>query len=45
VDLSKFVLFDGGFYDTRDALYDELDEQRNAWRGKVFETLFGGRKR
>ncbi len=45
VDLSKFVLSDGGFYDTRDALYDALDDTRHSFRGKIFEKLFGGRKR
>jgi hypothetical protein len=41
--LTKFVVGDGGFYDTRDDLLAKLDNQRT-WIGKrIFNLTYGGR--
>jgi hypothetical protein len=44
VDLSKFVLEDAGFFNTRDELYSELGSFQYSLRGRAFELIFGGRK-
>lgn len=44
VDLSKFVLADDGFFDTRDELFATLGSFQYSFRGRAFEMVFGGRK-
>ena len=41
-DLSRFVLADGGFFTTRDALFAHFGSLHQSWRGKAFTILFGG---
>jgi len=43
-DLSKFVLNDAGFFNTRDEAFRELGSFQRTLRGRVFEAAFGGRK-
>ena len=42
-DLSKFVLADEGFFDTRDEAIARFGNLYRTMRGRVFETFFGGR--
>jgi hypothetical protein len=40
--LTKFVVSDGGFFDTRDELLDKLDDR--TWMGTIiFNTVYGGK--
>lgn len=43
-DLSKFVISDAGFFDSRDEAFGQFGLLQNTVRGRVFEVLFGGRK-
>ncbi len=43
-DLSKFVLNDEGFFDTRDEAFERFGSFQNTLRGRAFELVFGGRK-
>jgi hypothetical protein len=43
-DLSRFVLEDEGFFDTRDEIFERFGSMQNTIRGRVFEILFGGLK-
>ena len=43
-DLSRFVLRDEGFFDTRDEAFERFGSFRHTLRGHVFEAVFGGRK-
>jgi len=43
-DLSRFVLVNHGFFDTRDEAFDCLGSLQHTLRGHAFEVLFGGRK-
>ena len=43
-DLSRFVLADEGFFDTRDEVFEHFGSLQNTLRGRAFEILFGGRK-
>ncbi len=42
-DLSKYVLSDDGFFDTRDQVFKRYSSFQYTLRGRVFEFLFGGR--
>lgn len=42
-DLSKFVLSDFGFFDTRDEVFERFGSFQHTLRGRAFELLFGGR--
>lgn len=43
-DLSRFVLADEGFFNTRDEVFERFGSFQNTIRGRAFEILFGGRK-
>lgn len=43
-DLSKHVLADEGFFDTRDELFARLGLLSRTLRGRAFELVYGGRK-
>jgi len=43
-DLSRFVLQDAGFFDTRDEAFKRLGSFQSTLRGRLFEVVFGGRK-
>ena len=43
-DLSRFVLADEGFFDTRDEVFERFGSLQDSLRGRVFEAIFGGRK-
>lgn len=43
-DLSRFVLEDAGFFDSRDALYAHFGSFQHSLRGYAFEMLYGGCK-
>lgn len=43
-DLSRFVIEDAGFFDSRDALYDYFGSFQHSLRGYAFELVYGGRK-
>jgi hypothetical protein len=43
-DLSKFVVGDEGFFDSRDELFAKCGSLQHSWLGRVFEATFGGRK-
>jgi len=43
-NLSKFVLQDSGFFDTRDEAFIRFGSFQHTWRGRIFEAVFGGRK-
>jgi Transglutaminase-like superfamily len=43
-DLSRFVLGDVGFFDSRDELFARHPALLRTWRGRFFELIFGGRK-
>ena len=43
-DLSRFVLADEGFFDTRDEVFEHFGSFQSTIRGRAFEMLFGGRK-
>lgn len=43
-DLSRFVLDDAGFFDTRDEVFQRFGSFQRTWRGRAFEAIFGGRK-
>ncbi|MDB4950639.1 MAG: transglutaminase protein [Gemmatimonadetes bacterium] len=43
-DLSRFILHDAGFFDTRDALFARFRPLLHSIRGRFFEAVFGGRK-
>ncbi len=42
-DLSKYVLSDAGFFDTRDEVFERFGSFQHTLRGRVFEFAFGGR--
>jgi transglutaminase-like putative cysteine protease len=43
-DLSKYVVGEEGYSDTRDELFNRLGSLQQSWRGHAFEAIFGGRK-
>jgi len=43
-DLSRFVLADEGFFDSRDEVFERFGSLQNTIRGLAFEIIFGGRK-
>jgi hypothetical protein len=43
-DLSRFVLDDKGFFDTRDEAFERFGSFRRTLRGRLFEMVFGDRK-
>lgn len=43
-DLSRYVLSDDGFFDTRDEAFERFGSFQYTLGGRVFELLFGGRK-
>jgi hypothetical protein len=43
-DLSKFVISDEGFFESRDHVFERFGLLQNTLRGRAFELLFGGRK-
>jgi Transglutaminase-like superfamily len=43
-DLSRFVLEDKGFFDTRDEAFERLGSFQRTLRGRLFEVFFGDRK-
>lgn len=43
-DLSRWVVRDDGFFETRDALFARFGTFRRTLRGAAFEVVFGGRK-
>ncbi len=43
-DLSRFVLGDEGFFDTRDEAFKRFGSFQHTLRGHVFELVFGGQK-
>ena len=42
-DLSKYVLSDDGFFDTRDEVFERLGSFQHTLRGRVFDLVFRGR--
>lgn len=42
-DLSKFVLADEGFFDTRDDVFERFGSFQTTLRGRMFEVMYGGR--
>jgi transglutaminase-like putative cysteine protease len=42
-DLSKFLLADDGFFDTRDEAFERFGSLHTTFRGFIFEVVFGGR--
>lgn len=42
-DLSKFVLSDEGFFDTRDEVFERFGSFQTTLRGPMFEVVYGGR--
>src|SRR5271166_3191364 len=42
-DLSRFVLSDEGFFDTRDEVFERLGSFQATLRGRIFELIYGGR--
>lgn len=43
-DLSRFLVRDEGFFDTRDELFHKFGAFQHSFRGRGFELIFGGRK-
>jgi hypothetical protein len=43
-DLSRFVVAQGGIFDSRDDLFQQLGSFEDTWKGKVFELLYAGRR-
>ncbi|HXA77274.1 MAG TPA: transglutaminase domain-containing protein [Candidatus Acidoferrales bacterium] len=43
-NLSRFVLDDAGFFDTRDEAFEQFDSFQQTLRGRMFEVVYGGRK-
>jgi hypothetical protein len=43
-DLSKFVLDDAGFFDTRDEVFERFGSFQHTLLGHAFEAVFGGQK-
>lgn len=43
-DLSKFVISDEGFFDTRDELYSKHYSLHRSWQGKMFTLVYGSKK-
>jgi hypothetical protein len=43
-DLSRFVLDDAGFFDTRDEAFKRFGSFQFTLRGRVFEAAYGGRR-
>ena len=43
-DLSRFVLDDAGFFDTRDEAFERFGSFQHTLRGRMFEVVYGGRK-
>lgn len=43
LDLSKFVVDDAGFFDTRDEAFERFGSFQQTLRGRVFEAAYGGR--
>jgi len=43
-DLSRFVLDDQGFFDTRDEAFERLGSFQRTLRGRLFEMVYGDRK-
>ncbi len=44
-NLSKFILVDQGFFDSRDEAFKQFGSFQQTLRGRLFELFFGGRKR
>jgi hypothetical protein len=42
-DLSKYVLADHGFYNTRDEVFERYGSFQASLRGRMFELIYGGR--
>jgi transglutaminase-like putative cysteine protease len=42
-DLSKFVLADEGFFETRDEVFTRFGSFHTTLRGRMFEVIYGGR--
>lgn len=42
-DLSRFVLADEGFFDTRDEVFERFGSFHTTLRGRMFEVVYGGR--
>ena len=42
-DLSKYVLSDDGFFNTRDEVFERFGSFQHTLRGRLFELAFGGR--
>jgi Transglutaminase-like superfamily len=43
-NLSKFILEDEGFFDSRDEAFKKFGSFQQTMRGRLFEVFFGGRK-
>ena len=43
-NLSKFILVDQGFFDSRDEAFKQFGSFQQMLRGRLFELFFGGRK-
>jgi transglutaminase-like putative cysteine protease len=43
-DLSKYIVDNGGVFDTRDELFTRMGTLEETWRGRAFELLYAGRK-
>lgn len=43
LDLSKYVVSDDGFFDTRDEVFERFGSFQHTLRDRVFELVFGGR--
>jgi len=43
-DLSRFILDNRGFFDTRDEVFEHLGSFHRTLRGRLFEMVLGGRK-
>jgi transglutaminase-like putative cysteine protease len=42
-DLSRFVLANEGFFDTRDEVFERFGSFHSTLRGRMFEVIYGGR--
>ena len=42
-DLSKFILSDEGFFDTRDEVFARFGSFHTTLRGRMFDLIYGGR--
>lgn len=43
-NLSRFVLNDAGFFDTRDEVFERFGSFQHTLRGRMFEVVFGGQR-